>query len=349
MRGQRLVQGRCNGEVVCGARPAAVCANGSINHHYSTEPPTGNSLYPNFITRDPVTPVGPATITDALLLLVFCDICSSSLSLSFESLDSILISNFHYYFQDGRRTRYHVSACVLVSICARYYNAGYNHRYYKPYANRLTLNLEKRNLIIFKSHRKSMPLANEMSLVINGVPITQVITTKFLGVYVDQNLTWKEHIKNISNKIAKNVGIIARSSYLLPQTIRIKLYYSITFPYLTYCIVVWASNYESRLSRLVILQTHACTQSEWSQECHLVNILGQFFLVLRYLISNKLKLFRVESSCIDTIMAYYLWLLGASLNLVPKYIPTLPEMPEPIDLLSPAATLAYSLLNMLVL
>src|SRR6218665_1244964 len=74
---------------------------------------TGNSLYPNFITRDPVTPVGPATITDALLLLVFCDNCSSSLSLSFESLDSILISNFHYYFQDGRPTRY------------------YNHRYYK--------------------------------------------------------------------------------------------------------------------------------------------------------------------------------------------------------------------------
>src|SRR6218665_1125718 len=39
MRGKRLVQGRCNGEVVCRARTAAVCANGSINHHYSTEPP----------------------------------------------------------------------------------------------------------------------------------------------------------------------------------------------------------------------------------------------------------------------------------------------------------------------
>src|SRR6218665_3142002 len=76
---------------------------------------TGNSLYPNFITPDPVTPVGPATIPDALLLIVFCDICSSSLSLSFESLDSKLISNFDYYFQDGRPTRY------------------YNHRYYKPY------------------------------------------------------------------------------------------------------------------------------------------------------------------------------------------------------------------------
>src|SRR6218665_3678757 len=102
-----------------------------------------------------------------------------------------------------------------------------------------------------------MPLANQMSLVINSVPATQVITTKFLGVYVDQHLTWKEHIKHISNKIEKNVGIIARSSYLLPQTIRIKLYYSLIFPYLTYCNVVWATNYKSRLSRLVILQKRA--------------------------------------------------------------------------------------------
>src|SRR6218665_3653579 len=37
----------------------------------------------------------------------FCHICSSSLSPSFESLRSIIISNFHYYFQYGRPTRYY--------------------------------------------------------------------------------------------------------------------------------------------------------------------------------------------------------------------------------------------------
>jgi|SRR6218665_324732 len=87
-----------------------------------------------------------------------------------------------------------------------------------------------------------MPLANQTSLVINSVPVTQVITTKFLGVYVDQHFIWKEHIKNISIKIAKNeknVGIIARPSHLLPLRVCIKLYYSLTFPYLTYCNVVW--------------------------------------------------------------------------------------------------------------
>jgi Reverse transcriptase (RNA-dependent DNA polymerase) len=124
-------------------------------------------------------------------------------------------------------------------------------------ANKLTLNLDKTNFIIFKSHRKIGPLDNQMSLYINDVPITQVTSTKFLGVYVDHHMTWKEHIKNISIKIAKNVGILARVSFLLPPPIRMKLYYSLVYPYLAYCNIVWASTYESRLHRLVILQKRA--------------------------------------------------------------------------------------------
>ena len=100
-------------------------------------------------------------------------------------------------------------------------------------ANRLTLNLDKTNFIVFKSHRKISPI--NITLEIKGVPITQVESTRFLGVYVDQHLTWKEHINYISKKIAKNIGIITRISYLLPNTIRLQLYYSLVYPYLTYC------------------------------------------------------------------------------------------------------------------
>jgi hypothetical protein len=94
-------------------------------------------------------------------------------------------------------------------------------------------------------------------LSINGTPITKVASTKFLGVHVDQHLSWKEHINAISNKIAKNVGILSRTSYLLPTSIRLKLYFSLVYPYLTYCNMVWASTYPSRLQRLVILQKRA--------------------------------------------------------------------------------------------
>ena len=67
-----------------------------------------------------MTPVGPATITDALLLLVFCDICSSSLSLSFESLDSILfqifITTFKMEDQRGIITLYIISLIISMII-----------------------------------------------------------------------------------------------------------------------------------------------------------------------------------------------------------------------------------------
>src|SRR5688572_13770576 len=81
-------------------------------------------------------------------------------------------------------------------------------------ANRLTLNLDKTNFILFKSHRKMGLSDDSLRLSINGIPIIKVTSTKFLGVHVDQHLTWKEHIKSISDKIAKNIGILTRTAYL---------------------------------------------------------------------------------------------------------------------------------------
>ena len=50
---------------------------------------------------------------------------------------------------------------------------------------------------------------------------------------------------------------MTRISYLLPPRIRLSLYYSIIHPYLSYCNIVWASNYSSRLTRLTSLQNRA--------------------------------------------------------------------------------------------
>ena len=122
-------------------------------------------------------------------------------------------------------------------------------------ANRLTLNVDKTNFINFKSYRKIKPV--NLALTLEGSLIRQVDSTKFLGVFLDQHLSWKTHINYISQKIAKNIGIVSRISYLLPKTIRLNLYYSLILPYLNYCNLIWASNYESRLHKLIILQKKA--------------------------------------------------------------------------------------------
>ena len=35
-----------------------------------------------------------------------------------------------------------------------------------------------------------------------------VKSIQFLGVLLDENLSWKDHIKYIENKVAKNIGLL---------------------------------------------------------------------------------------------------------------------------------------------
>ena len=69
-------------------------------------------------------------------------------------------------------------------------------------ANKLSVNIDKTNFVIFSSRQKS--LSQPMPPILyNGVSLKQKKAVKFLGVYVDQHLTWKDHISYTSKKIAK--------------------------------------------------------------------------------------------------------------------------------------------------
>src|SRR6218665_4231343 len=116
--------------------------------------------------------------------------------------------------------------------------------------------------ILFRSHRKHLPSTKGV-LTINNISITRVDNVRFLGVHIDQFLTWKTHISNVSSKFAKNIGILSRLSYLLPVHIPTSLYYTIVHPYLSYCSIIRASNYPARLKLLQILQKKAAPYYSW--------------------------------------------------------------------------------------
>lgn len=125
-------------------------------------------------------------------------------------------------------------------------------------ANKLSLNLEKTNYILFCSkHKKALNHDYKISVNIDKQGITRVSSAKFLGVHIDELLCWKEHITDISKKIAKNIGIISRIRHFLPRHILVNLYYSLIYPYLSYCNLTWASTYRSRLASLTTLQKRA--------------------------------------------------------------------------------------------
>ena len=80
---------------------------------------------------------------------------------------------------------------------------------------------------------------------------------KFLGVLLDDNLSWKEHIKYLENKIAENIGLMYRVKQLLDKESLLALYYSYIHSYLNYANLAWGSTYLTNLKKLCSQQKHA--------------------------------------------------------------------------------------------
>ena len=119
-------------------------------------------------------------------------------------------------------------------------------------ANKLSINYSKSKFMVFKPRQKRQNL--DIKLEISNCAIERVKDTIFLGVILDENLTWKNHICNVARKISKSIGVIYKSSFCLPVSSLRTLYYSLIYPYLVYCASVWASTYSTNLNRIVLLQ-----------------------------------------------------------------------------------------------
>ena len=91
-------------------------------------------------------------------------------------------------------------------------------------SNKLTLNVDKTSFMIFKTRGKKVN--TPANVTINDKIIKQVKWTKFLGILIDEQMTWKTHINFITNKISKLSGIIDR----LRHYIGIKYYGTSTSP-----------------------------------------------------------------------------------------------------------------------
>ena len=78
--------------------------------------------------------------------------------------------------------------------------------------NKLSLNTDKTRYTFFHKLGESdnIPLLLH-KLTINDTIIKREQATKFLGILVDENLTWKPHIHYLENKISKNIGVLYKS------------------------------------------------------------------------------------------------------------------------------------------
>lgn len=128
-------------------------------------------------------------------------------------------------------------------------------------ANKLTLNAKKSNFVIFHSFKKKLNYQVNIKMLDSSsnelISIEHKEYVKYLGVLIDENLTWKCHIDNIASKISKAIGVISRMRHFVPSSTLHNIYQSLILPYLTYGIVIWGQATQANQNKILLLQKRA--------------------------------------------------------------------------------------------
>jgi len=88
---------------------------------------------------------------------------------------------------------------------------------------------------------------------INDNKIKHTTCTKYLGMYIDQHLSWTDHIPNLEIKLSQSVAMFYRIRYYLSNNALWSVHYSLTYSHLQYAIGVWGGDWKTALIRLSVL------------------------------------------------------------------------------------------------
>ena len=74
---------------------------------------------------------------------------------------------------------------------------------------------------------------------LNGQEIPQVCSTKFLGIVVDDRLTWEDHVSDLENKLKCSLVVIKRIMKYVPQFQYMNIYNRLFKYHSTYGLSAW--------------------------------------------------------------------------------------------------------------
>ena len=94
----------------------------------------------------------------------------------------------------------------------------------------------------------------DVLITIESATLDRLYSTKYLGVTINQNMTWADHVNTIVSKSMQRIGLLKRIKHLLPQQARITLYNAV----LDYADIIWGDkNNIVLMNTLQIIQNKA--------------------------------------------------------------------------------------------
>ena len=125
-------------------------------------------------------------------------------------------------------------------------------------ANKLTTNSKKASKFLLSRYNNIR--ANRISsfrIKMGNIELERVKSVKYLGVMLDEGVTWSEQIDFLATKLSRSAGIFSKLRYYLNTKVLIEMYHALFNSHLQYAILCWGSTTSTNLNRLQILQNRA--------------------------------------------------------------------------------------------
>ena len=123
-------------------------------------------------------------------------------------------------------------------------------------ANRLSLNVDKTEFIVFRPPRRK--LNNRFTLKLNQKILFESTKIKYLGMILDQSLSWKHHIFELRKKLSRAIGILYKMKKSnCPQNVLVSLYHSLFHSHMGYGICLYGLANEQYTSKIFLMQKRA--------------------------------------------------------------------------------------------
>ena len=131
-------------------------------------------------------------------------------------------------------------------------------------ANKIALNVAKTELVVFKHPNKNIPY-NNIKLKIDGKKIIPSSSVKYLGVIIDEHLTFKNHINELAAKLRRSIGMLSKLRHYVPLSINQNIYYAVFDSLMKYACPIWGQKGNPICDKIITYQNIAMRVMTFSQ------------------------------------------------------------------------------------
>ena len=119
--------------------------------------------------------------------------------------------------------------------------------------NKLKLNVDKTRTILFHPGKSVFWKNLNFEVKIGKTAVKMVKSYKYLGVIIDNNLNWTEHIEMVKSKLLKAIGVLYKTRYFLNENSLYLIFNSLFMSHIRYGLLCWGRTNKTKTNEINVL------------------------------------------------------------------------------------------------